>query len=339
MNSYIFAGHLLQRALNALFGFLLFSLLTEIVLPLFKIRNDRFKASLRLIPPLRLALEPLWSMIPSAWSVVNISIFSCSHPLQYFLFKHLPTVERDAMAQYGLKTLTGNLLMHLPPFMIYAALAGILALSLYRMAGCIVSCLRSASRIKRIQSKGNKNRLLFKKILSSKLERLGVEIVLTEEITVPFAGWGKRIFIPKKLVETLTQKELEAVVAHELEHLCWKDTLFRAICRSAAALFWWVPMKRWLQKLEHEQELACDASVYKYDLEGIDLASALQKTLKEKQNARYYPCAAFQPTTGKLLLHRLQTVLNPKRKQSRWYAAAATAFLLGLIPLLGFVIC
>lgn len=163
--------------------------------------------------------------------------------------------------------------------------------------------------------------------------------MLTEEIQVPLAGWGKRIFFPKMLAESLTQEEFEAVVAHELEHHRWNDTILRALCYGTAALFWWVPMRSWLRKLEQEQEFACDASVYKYGLDGLVLASALQKTILKKQEARYYPCAAFRSIDARPLLERLRAVLFPKEKQNKWAMAAALSLLLGILPLLGFAIC
>jgi hypothetical protein len=158
MNRYIFADHMLQRALNVLFCFVLFALLTEIVLKLFKIRSPRLRASLRLLPSFRLILEPLFWIFPVNWPFLNISVFSCSHPLQHFLLKLLSAAEQARMSQHGLWTLTGSLLLHLPAFAVYTGLFSALAFSLYRASGCFLHYIRSAVSIKQMGQRGVVNR-------------------------------------------------------------------------------------------------------------------------------------------------------------------------------------
>src|SRR5690606_24065287 len=128
------------------------------------------------------------------------------------------------------------------------------------------------------------------------------------------AAWGNCIIIPQDLFEKLHQSEYETVIAHELEHLRWRDTLVRMLYNALAALYWWVPMNAWLSKLEQEQELASDFSVHTYALKGIDLAAALKKTF-ETRHERLYKCAAFvrraSTRQGQPFRERIHAILNP----------------------------
>lgn len=50
----------------------------------------------------------------------------------------------------------------------------------------------------------------------------------------------------------------EAVVAHELERIRWKDPYIKICSALFASLLWWIPLKGWLNKIEMDQEEASD---------------------------------------------------------------------------------
>lgn len=102
---------------------------------------------------------------------------------------------------------------------------------------------------------------------------------MSEEIRVPMASF-KWILLPKKM--EMEPDEWEAVVAHEAEHLKWKDPLTNLFAHLAATVFWWVPTGFWLKKMEEEQELAADRAIHQYGLQGESLASAFIKVAKAK---------------------------------------------------------
>jgi len=345
MNSYLLADQLLQYALNALTSFILFSLLTEGIMWLLKIRNPRLRASFRLIPPVRLAFEPLFWFLPSGPTIINASIFSCSHPIQHFLFGMLSGASKEELGIYGLKTVTGSYFLMLPMFLINAAIVILTAVSLYRIVAMILQYAKSVSKIKGVRERGVVNsRPIFTEKLQDRLEKQQTQIVISPEVQVPLASWGNSIIFPENLAKELTQKEFESVISHELEHHLWRDTLVRMFYHLVAAVYWWVPMRKWLNKLENEQEIASDISVDRYDLEGLDLATALQKTA-QMQQFQHYKCAAFARratiTRGQILIDRIKAVLNPsvQLKQNKVSATAGVIIMLGLALILGFVIC
>ena len=114
-------------------------------------------------------------------------------------------------------------------------------------------------------------------LLSAELQKNHVKLFSCEKFTIPMATYSKAIFIPKKFVEDLPQKEFEAIVAHELEHILWKDPTVRLFLQIISAIFWWVPTASWKKKLDFDQEIACDQSILKYGCKEEFLASAVYK--------------------------------------------------------------
>ena len=345
MSSYLLADQLLQHALNAFISFLLFALLTEGCMWLFNIRNYRLRACFRLLPPIKLALEPLFWLLPSGATIVNTGIFSCSHPLQRFLFERLSDSAQQELTLHGLKTVSGKLLLMVPTPLIYVGVVSVAAVSLYQIATLTMQSTTSITHIKGIRQRGIiDSRPIYNEKLLQQLQKQRTKIVISREVKVPLAGWGNCIIVPKDLADELSQNEFESVLSHELEHHRWRDTMVRMVYRTVAAVYWWVPMTKWLHKLEHEQELASDVSVHRYELNGLDLATALKKTVR-RQQLNHYQCAAFArkttTTRGKALFERLKAALNPCaiRKQNKVSAVTGTIIMLGLVLILGFVIC
>lgn len=345
MNSYLLADQFLQHALNALTSFFLFMALTEGALSLFRIRQYRLRALFRTLPPLRLALEPLFWILPSTATIFNASVFSCSHFVQRFLYEQLSDVTQNNLSIYGLKTVSGSLLLTMPAVLINATLIAIATFSLYRLSMLAARCLASVMQLRQIRRDGTAEpRPVFNATLRERLRKQGTTIIASTALDVPLAAWGNSIIMPQRLVEELSQQEYEAVLSHELEHHRWKDTLTRVAATSIAAVYWWIPMTGWIRKLEQEQELASDASIHDIQLDSLNLATALQKTIQTQQ-AGHYPCAAFarktSPSREKALLQRLRAVLDHEGhgKQSITSAVAGATILMVLAITVGFVIC
>jgi bla regulator protein blaR1 len=67
---------------------------------------------------------------------------------------------------------------------------------------------------------------------------------------------------PAGLSERLDDTQIEAIMSHEVEHVCRRDNLSAAIHALVEALFWFHPLVRWMSaKLNEERERACDESV------------------------------------------------------------------------------
>jgi uncharacterized protein (TIGR03435 family) len=67
---------------------------------------------------------------------------------------------------------------------------------------------------------------------------------------------------PIGLSERLDDAQIEAIMSHEVEHVCRRDNMSAAIHALVEALFWFHPLVRWMSvKLNEERERACDESV------------------------------------------------------------------------------
>lgn len=108
-----------------------------------------------------------------------------------------------------------------------------------------------------------------------------MNLLISDAIAVPSAALGNTILFPPEQEAMLTQGEFEAVIAHELDHLRWRDPLLKWTSTLIGSFFWWLPTRWWLKRLAEEQEYACDASAQQYGLENHELASAIIKISKQ----------------------------------------------------------
>src|ERR1035438_8814305 len=70
------------------------------------------------------------------------------------------------------------------------------------------------------------------------------------------------LLLPEGIVDRLTPRQLEAVLAHELCHVRRRDNLFASIHMLVEAIFWFHPLVWWIgARLIEERELACDEEV------------------------------------------------------------------------------
>jgi beta-lactamase regulating signal transducer with metallopeptidase domain len=80
------------------------------------------------------------------------------------------------------------------------------------------------------------------------------------------------------MVEHLDQRELEAVLAHELEHVARHDYLVIWLARVLRDTFFYLPTSRMAyRQLQREKELACDDLAVDVTHRQLALASALAK--------------------------------------------------------------
>lgn len=70
------------------------------------------------------------------------------------------------------------------------------------------------------------------------------------------------LLLPTDIVKGLTPRQLEAVLAHELFHIRYRDNLASAIHMMVEAVFWFHPMVWWIgARLLEKRERACDEGV------------------------------------------------------------------------------
>lgn len=159
------------------------------------------------------------------------------------------------------------------------------AISLFKLAQVVYQSFAVNQALQNLKSNRMK---CTRAILNGSLQKLliyyRVNVWITPDVSGPMVSWNREIYLPKEISEELDQQEFESILAHEMEHVRWRDSWTNLMLSSAAAIFWWIPIESWYKKVEQDQEMACDANIIRYDLEEEYLASALVKVSKELKN-------------------------------------------------------
>jgi beta-lactamase regulating signal transducer with metallopeptidase domain len=84
------------------------------------------------------------------------------------------------------------------------------------------------------------------------------------------------VLLPAALLGRLTQREIDAVLAHEHEHIARHDNLKDSFHRLVETLFWFHPAVWWIgRQMLEERERACDEAVLASGHDGGEYASGI----------------------------------------------------------------
>ena len=115
------------------------------------------------------------------------------------------------------------------------------------------------------------------------------------------------LLLPAGIVERLTPRQMEAVLAHELCHVRRRDNLSAAMHMIVEALFWFHPLVWWIgARLMDERERACDEEVFERGGEPQVYAEAILNVCK------YYlesPLVCVSGITGADLKKRIAAIM------------------------------
>jgi len=125
----------------------------------------------------------------------------------------------------------------------------------------------------------NKLKLVMRKY---KLNKNTVLVIAGSKLSAYTIGLFKpRIVISQSLVRKLTEKQLEAVILHELYHLKRRHILWLLFSRLVSSLFFFIPLIEYLaRQLKIEFELAADAFVVENQKTRNHLCSSLALNLQ-----------------------------------------------------------
>jgi uncharacterized protein (TIGR03435 family) len=84
------------------------------------------------------------------------------------------------------------------------------------------------------------------------------------------------LLLPEGIVGTLTPEQFEAILAHELRHIRYRDNLTAALHMVVETLFWFHPVVWWIgAKLMDERERDCDEAVLRQGNQPADYARGI----------------------------------------------------------------
>lgn len=151
------------------------------------------------------------------------------------------------------------------------------------------------------------------------------------------------VYLPVSAVMTLSPDQIDAVLAHELEHIRRADFAWNLLQTVLETLFFYHPAVWWLgRRLREQRELACDDAAVRTCSDPLTYATALLRLEEQRRTTPHLAVALNGDGSGPTLLSRVRRILGdtPKgaqpmspRKVSRPALLAAPVVLITLAAL------
>jgi len=164
-------------------------------------------------------------------------------------------------------------------------------------------------------------------------ERRPVTLILSSDFPEPGVCGIRRpkLVLPKRVVEALTDQELEAVLLHEVAHVRRRDNLVSLFQSWLGCVFWFHPVV-WLinRQLLQERERACDEEVLSHTRNSQEYLSSLLKVFRSSLGEKL---AGASLITGSNLKRRIDHMRSHVSRKSSvaWHRLMISGFVLAWI--------
>ncbi|HEY2721970.1 MAG TPA: M56 family metallopeptidase [Chitinophagaceae bacterium] len=152
-------------------------------------------------------------------------------------------------------------------------------------------------------------------------ERLGirkpVRLYISDMVSSPVTiGFLKPlILMPIAAISNLTQKQVEAILLHELAHIRRYDYFINLIVNFIRTILYFNPfVKLFAKTIEREREKSCDEMVIQFEYDPHGYASAL--LVLERNNYMRQTMAVGASGQRKDLLHRIEKILGIEKRKT-----------------------
>lgn len=298
---------LVSFLISTFLSFFSVAFVVELAIALFRIKKHRARSMLRLFPMFSLAIDGFFSKISTGNLLNPLYCESCIQKL----FLHFTPELKQYLAEHQIAW-SRHLVSQAPAALFTAFLAGFSFVSVLILIRKVIQILSSNPSLYTLIKQADPcQRKVENLSLCHALKKQRANILVSDAVQSPMAVYWRTILIPKNLAEQFPQDEFEAVISHELEHLRWKDPTLKLLCQMGSTLFWWVPTRWWLKRVDQDQEMSADASVQRYALDGTALASALVKIAGNRCRSEPVSFCAFAAGKVNPLLDRLRVTLDP----------------------------
>ena len=217
-------------------------------------------------------------------------------------------------------------------------LAAVTILTCAWLAGCILVTFRWAARWRMVRAArraaepvgGGRERIILRRITDRPIEILRSRSALEPGV---FGIFRPVLMLPAGIADRLSDRQLEAIFAHEVEHIRRRDNLAAAAHMIVEAVFWFHPLVWWLgERLVEERERACDEAVLR---RGVAREAYAQAILKVCEFCLESPLACAAGVTGADLNRRIRNIVQaspgtPLTRAGRLALSAAGAAALAL---------
>jgi len=152
-------------------------------------------------------------------------------------------------------------------------------------------------------------RLLAALLSQTRLTR--VRLLESHEITSPFSVGLGEICLPTRLLDAMSDSEVEAVLAHELAHLERRDGLWFPAVAFVDAVLWMFPLTRWVSsRTRYFAELACDDRAVALTKEPRALAHALAYVAQRALASQRCALVSSMADSSSALLRRVKRLVG-----------------------------
>ena len=293
---------------NSLLVFFVLSLAIELSFCIFNVKNFRVRSMCRLIPIFKLPIDTLYYLLLGGHFPTNVNPFACE---SYCLRLFFPDIPDLLLVPTFFNSIPSSLMVTLSiPFILITVSIASSRIYQFFMTHYFVKNIVLEAILCSQPITNHK--------LSQKLKLAGIKIWVSDKISSPFVFWGPHIYFPKSLITKLTNQEFNAIIAHELKHLEWKDSFSKCASRLIFAFFWWIPSGFWIRKMELEQELSCDEGIDSYEIAPHSLVSGMLKTISPNRIEfnQYSLCHVSGDTVKKRIRLLLENKNNNKVRLS-----------------------
>ncbi len=334
MNHKLFIQFVPNLFLNTYIAFIIFTLLIEGFLCLFRIRSNQWKFYFRLIPLLKVFLNFFLYKL-STWSVFQNIDLSNLEENSRTLGVALGVSSFRVYSELEFRTGNGKG-FYFGLFDMLSAYMNIFWIAFIAYSLLMVTCVRLTFFILDLIKEKKETEVPCKPYpihnlplsLQQKLEKKKVIIeFLDEPNTSPYATgiFKPRIRLPANAHEVLSQKQVESILVHELSHITRFDLLLAPFLQFMNALFPLIP----LSYLKLTKEKGCDESALNQGYSPLDLAEALKTLAVHASSPKSVLCHHFIAKKG--IVKRIQNLLNYKKRKSNMKLNVAMTTLLALL--------
>jgi uncharacterized protein (TIGR03435 family) len=140
--------------------------------------------------------------------------------------------------------------------------------------------------------------------------RKQIELIFSRAFIEPglFGIFRPVLLWPAGISDRLTEKQVEAIIAHELCHAQRRDNLAALIHMTVEAIFWFHPLVWWLgARLVDERERACDEEVVRLGNEPQTYAEGILRTCEFYLRS---PLVCVAGVTGSNLKKRIERIMT-----------------------------
>ena len=207
---------------------------------------------------------------------------------------------------------------------------------------CVAQLLLSRRRcLKELRTESDRpeastQRLIERLIYKSGCRR-SVNLRITRALVTPIASAGGGLYLPRQVVETMTDEEQEAVLAHELAHIVRFDPEWQLALALLSRVFFFLPLLRFsARRIETEAELLCDDRAVLWSGNAIALARGLRHVAIWSVETERVPSfngaamvASSEPESSAIVSRVERLLVRPELPTSRLARVATLVCLTG----------